>query len=120
MVVKNNNVLSMSEKGAKNISHKKLPEEFTKNEVHYKMVKRINNYAIYKTTQKSGKVFYDTIKIDKHNGFKIGEKVTEPSEYYPALLLLTVEDDPEFTGGIGAWRFKSAEEAEKQLQSITQ
>jgi len=67
------------------MEYKKLQDSFNKNGFTFEQVWREGDFAIYKQTKQGvNKQWYEAIKITRHNGYKIGGNVIEPSEIYPS------------------------------------
>jgi len=71
--------------GKKSHSYKLLPTQFQQGPFCYWQVAREDDLAIYEQTWKGKKdsAAFEVIRIRRHDGFQVGDRLVEPGEVYP-------------------------------------
>lgn len=82
----NKTISTPERRGKKGRFYKPLPKEFRSDGFTYRQIAREADAAIYEQ-RSSGcsdpRVCYEVIRIQRWDGFQIGEKLVEPYEAYP-------------------------------------
>ena len=64
---------------------KKLPPSFTKNGFTFEQVERRGDFAVFRKFKKRGFAHsFETVKINRHDGYTIAGKDIPPGECYPS------------------------------------
>lgn len=87
---------------------KQLEKEFTFNGFTFRQVRRKGMLAIYEQ-HKHGRIAWEVIRIQSHDGRTFGEKWYPASEFYPSAN----------TWGRLGWTCKSSEEAHQRFESLS-
>ena len=74
----------MSEQTQLAAQPKTLSPSFAKNGFTFQQVERRGNLAVFRKEKKGKCVSFETIKINRHDGYKIAGKEIPPGECYPS------------------------------------
>lgn len=62
-----------------------IPEKYVKNSWKYRLIKRVENFAIYEQSGNGmAELRYELCRVRSHNGRTIGTSIVAPSEYLPS------------------------------------
>lgn len=88
---------------------KPLETEFTYRGFAYRQIAREGDIALFEQKKESHKrIFYEVVKVRRHDGFKIAGKTCPPAEYYPS--------DHEW--GTHGWSFSDRKFADRKYQEL--
>lgn len=90
-----------------------LEKNFRSDSFDFEQICRENNVAIYKKSKRGidGPIeSFETVLIDRHDGFEIAGNVVEPAEVYP----------PNSAWGKHAWSHKTLEAAQTKFEWLKQ
>jgi hypothetical protein len=72
--------------GKKGHSYRPLPKEFRRDGFDFRQIARKGDAAVYEqrwTGDPNSSASYEVIRIRRHDGFQIGNRIIGPSEVYP-------------------------------------
>jgi hypothetical protein len=89
---------------------KKMPKVFKSRGFLHKQVARTGTIAIYerKSAKGNNDLHWEVVKINKHNGYKLGGNYVSPAETYPSASMW----------GICGWTCNTLELAEQKYQEL--
>lgn len=87
----------------------KVKKEFIRTGFTFKQIIRVGQLAIFAQSKPNWKIpRYEVVRINKHNGYKIGTQFVKAAETYPGASLW----------GMQGWTFFTLEKAEKKFKEL--